>query len=242
MLISSTKSQAGLSIIEIIIAVSLFVIISASSVGAILGSFSTSRLGEEQNQANFLALQGIEAVTSLRNQDWANMSNGTFGLNYSGDSWTLSGTSDSDPSGKFIRSITISDVSRDGNNDIVNTGGTVDSETKKVVSTVIWDFTPTRNNSVTQEAYLTNWQKSVNNGGGPPIPSPTPTPTPTPTPLPSPSPITSCAEYCVSLTTYSGGSCRKNPGACNGSGESHESGGNYLCTGGNAVDTCCCAP
>jgi type II secretory pathway pseudopilin PulG len=238
MLTKATKSQAGLSIIEIIIAVSLFAIISASSMGAILGSFSTSRLGEEQNQANFLALQGIEAVTSIRNQDWANMSNGTFGLNYSGDSWTFSGTSDTDPSGKFTRVITISDVGRDGNNNIVGSGGTVDSETKRVVSTVTWDFTPTRNNSIIQEAYLTNWQKSVNNGGGPPIPSPTPTPTPSP----SPSPITSCAEYCVSLTTYSGGTCRNNPGGCNSSGETHESGGNIYCTGGNNADTCCCAP
>jgi len=244
MLINKIKSQAGLSIIEIIIAIALFVIISASSVGAVLGSFSTSRLGDEQNLANAIAAEGIEAVESIRNQDWFNLTNGSHGLTLSGSTWIFSGASDIDGSGKFTRVITISDISRDLNGDIVTSGGTVDPNTKKVVSTVSWDFTPTRNNSVVAEAYLTNWQLSVNPSGGytPPSPTPTPTPTVTPTPTPTPTPITTCPQYCVSLTTYSSGSCLKNPAACTSAGATHESGGNVYCTEGINADTCCCTP
>ena len=60
------------------------------------------------------------------------------------------------------------------------------------------------------------------------------TPTPTPTPAP-----TTCSEYCANLL-YSSGTCRKNARTCGKEGETNESGGNYLCTGGRNADTCCC--
>ncbi|MDH5533906.1 MAG: hypothetical protein OEX81_05795 [Candidatus Pacebacteria bacterium] len=245
MLINKTKQQAGLSVIEIIIATAIFIIMASSSMATILGSFSTSRLGSERAQADFLAIEGVEAIESIRNQNWTNLSNGTYGLTQTAGVWSLSGTPDSDPSGKFTRTITISDVERDGNGDIIASGGTVDVETKLITSTINWNFTPTRSNSIQKELYLTNWQKSTSPGGGvtPPTPTPTPTPTvtPTPTPTPSPVPVDSCTTYCASLPAYSSGTCRANPNACNLNSQTHEAGGDSWCVGGPSADTCCCA-
>lgn len=53
--------------------------------------------------------------------------------------------------------------------------------------------------------------------------------------------ITSCAQYCQSLS-YSNGTCRANNGQCNANGETREAGGDTYCTGGQSADTCCCAP
>jgi hypothetical protein len=40
--------------------------------------------------------------------------------------------------GVFDRTVTISNVSRDSNDNIVSTGGVIDSRTKKVLVTVTW--------------------------------------------------------------------------------------------------------
>ena len=72
-------------------------------------------------------------------------------------------------------------------------------------------------------------------------PTPTPTLGPTATPTPVSVPPSTCAEYCISLGTYSQGTCRKGVPQCNANGETHESGGNSLCQQAEG-GTCCCAP
>jgi len=47
-----------------------------------------------------------------------------------------------------------------------------------------------------------------------------------------------CNDYVQGLG-YSSGVCRQNPTKCSQNGETHESGGDSLCTGGASADTCC---
>lgn len=72
------------------------------------------------------------------------------------------------------------------------------------------------------------------------VPTPTPTPTPSPSPSPSASPITTCAQYCASLGTYTTGTCRRNAAACNALGETQKNGGNIYCPGTGNQNVCCC--
>jgi len=153
-----TKS-AGFGIIEIIVAMSIMIIIAATGASTVLHSFSSNRLGGEETQATLFAQEGVEAVRSIKNQDWANLSMGTYGLDNSGGTWTLSGSSETE--GKYTRQIVISQVQRDSNGDIVDSGGTVDPDTLKATSQVDWEFTPTRNNTVTLVTYLSNFEKPV---------------------------------------------------------------------------------
>ena len=118
-----TKS-AGFGIIEIIVAMSIMIIIAATGTSTVLHSFSSNRLGGEETQATLFAQEGVEAVRSIKNQDWTNLSTGTYGLDDSGGTWALSGSSETE--GKFTRQIVISQVQRDSNGDIVDSGGTVD--------------------------------------------------------------------------------------------------------------------
>lgn len=228
--IFEAESQWGQSIIEVIVAVAIFIIIASSSVVAVLGSLSTTRLAEEETQATLFASEGMEAVQSIRNQDWDNLTNGDHGLSNSGGIWSFSGTSDVDPSEKFTRVITVEDVQRDGNSDIVNSGGTVDQDTKKVSVAVSWNFTPTRSNTVSKVLYLTNWQTGRSVGA-----------VATPAPTPTPGGPSTCVELCTN-NGYSAGTCRANAQQCNNNGETHESGGDQFCTGGASADRCCCAP
>lgn len=214
--------SSGQSVVELIVAVAIFAMIAATSVTAILSSFSTTRLAQEETQASLLAVEGLEAVGSIRNQDWANLSNGNYGLSKSGNTWSLLGTSDT--TGKYNRVVVVAEVRRDANRDISLTGA-VDSETKQIAATVTWNFTPTRQNMVEMVSYLTNWQ-----AGRDTVTSPAPTPTPT-----------TCAQACIG-SGYSSGTCRQNVQNCNNSGETYLPAGDALCTGGPNADTCCCAP
>ena len=153
-----TKS-AGFGIIEIIVAMSIMIIIAATGTSTVLHSFSSNRLGGEETQATLFAQEGVEAVRSIKNQDWTNLSTGTYGLDDSGGTWALSGSSETE--GKFTRQIVISQVQRDSNGDIVDSGGTVDSDTLKATSQVDWEFSPTRNNTVTLVTYLSNFEKPI---------------------------------------------------------------------------------
>ena len=155
----SNKVKKSFGIIEVIVAVGIFLIISVGSIGTIIRTFSSNRLAEEYSQANLLAQEGIEAVRSVKKQSWGNLSPGLHGLNNSLGSWILTDTQP-DIIGKFTRSINVSTVSR-LNNNIVETGGTIDPNTYKVDSTVTWNFTPSRTNTITQSTYLTYFEKLI---------------------------------------------------------------------------------
>lgn len=155
----------GQSIVEIIVAVSILIIIASSTVIAVLGSFTTIRLAKEQTQATYFASEGLEAVKSIKNQDWNNMINGDHGVSSASGKWAFSGVFD--VSGKYTRTITVSDIYRQ-NGDIVQSGGTLDRDTKKIVSSIKWDFTPGSKNTVILLGYTTNWQ--MGNYKGPTTP------------------------------------------------------------------------
>lgn len=242
------QDMVGQSIIEVIVAVAILIIIAGTSMIAVLGSFSTTRLAEEETEATLIAVEGLEAVQSIRNQGWddpflaTNCSAGCGLDNTSG--WMFSGSSDihTITTGRdFVRTVIVSQVERDVGGDIVPSGGTVDPDTYLIASVVTWDFTPSRQNTVDMFMYLTKWQDSVSGDVGIPPPTPVPTPTPTPVPTPTSTPSASnCNQLCQGLN-YSVGTCRKNAQDCVKSGETLESTGSLYCTGGPSSDTCCCA-
>jgi type II secretory pathway pseudopilin PulG len=215
--------QAGQSIIEVIIAVSLFVIIAGSSVIAVLGSLNTSRLAKEETKATFIASEGLEAVQSIKNQDWSSLLKGTHGLVNSSGIWSFSGSSDLDASGKFTRTVSIFEVQRDTNGDIVASGGTPDPETKQVLSSVTWNFTSGRVLTADMTSLLTNWQLSRNFGGISSGPQPE-------------AGSEDCTVFCQS-EGHDIGQCVSGAPACTGT---NYPSGNRYCNNEAQGATCCC--
>ena len=215
--------QRAFSIIEIILAMAIFVILTASSISIIISSFLSSRVVKEEQQAMDLAIEGMNVVEAFRDQDWDNLAEGDYGLALNDGEWQFSGGSDTDSSGKYTRIINISAVERDIDGEIITVGIT-DEETKLVTVDIAWDFNPGRPKNIVLEKYLTNWQESQANAGGG-----------------GGTTISTCAEYCSSLGTYSSGICRLNRNKCTSNGEVFETVGDSYCTVGKN-DTCCCVP
>lgn len=155
------RNSSGFSLIEVMLAAALFMILASGAVVVILQGLDSNRLGEEQMIATYYATEGIEAVRSIKNQNFDSIANtaGT-GIAEVGSSWAFSGSNNTFSS-KYTRTITVSDVRRDVSGNIVASGGTVDPLAKKITSTVAWNFSPSRANSVELISYLTNWRKSI---------------------------------------------------------------------------------
>ncbi|MBU1159758.1 GxxExxY protein [Patescibacteria group bacterium] len=189
------RSDCGQSLIEVLVAVAIF-IGGISLIGfLVIDAGIASRQASERTRALSLAKEGLEAVRSIRDNSFANLVNGSHGLILSGNQWTFSGASDVQD--QFNRSITITEI---------------DSNTKKIVSNVNWQFSSNRPAEVELATYLTNWQQIS---------------------------ITSCSEYCQSIS-YVAGTCRQNLSQCTSNGEINESGGDSYCTA--PANFCCCAP
>jgi Tfp pilus assembly protein PilV len=159
MAFGNRDTKKGMSVIEIILASGLFVIVATSIVTLLAQSYGSNRLSNEQTIANQYAAEGLEAVRNIRDQSYAllTVSSGT-GVAVSSGTWALSGTSTAFD--KYTRIISISTVNRDGSGNVSSTG-TLDPNTKKVVSTVTWSASPSRVDSVVQTTYLTNWRATL---------------------------------------------------------------------------------
>ncbi len=133
------KPEAGFSPIEVLLAATIFGMLVTALVGVIIfGRASTASSGDRVRAVQ-LAEEGLEAVRNLRDENLANITDGTYGLAQSGGVWTLAGSSDT--SGIYIRQVTIASV---------------DSKRKTVTANVAWPQT-VGTGTVSLESRLTGW-------------------------------------------------------------------------------------
>jgi len=155
------KSQRGISIIEILIVVAIISIALTSLLGVATFTLKISTLLKETNQANNLAQEAMEAVRNFRDgTDWNTNGLGTLisGIPYypqksidTQAKWQL--IQGEEIINNFTRKVIFSTIMRDTNDNIIEAGGTVDPNTKKVTATVSW-----KEKKVEIITYLTNWK------------------------------------------------------------------------------------
>ncbi len=145
-------NNRGQLLVELLVALG----ISAILIPAITTGFVASRQGQAQQQqrleATTLAREAGEAIRILKEASWANVSvNGTYHPQVSGSTWSL--VPGAETINGFSRVIEITDVRRDANGAIVESGGVLDPSTKHITATVSWG-TPIVS-AVIQPFYLT---------------------------------------------------------------------------------------
>ena len=140
------KNQSGQSLVELIIAMGIIVLVISSVAFLVIDSYVSGRLSKEITQANFLAEEGMEAIRSIRDNSWNDLSPGTYGLAISGSNWILQGSQEdvSSELNQGIRTIIIEEI---------------DPDRKKITSQVDWKFVEARPQQIQLITYLTNWQK-----------------------------------------------------------------------------------
>jgi type II secretory pathway pseudopilin PulG len=135
----------GIALIEIIVGVA---VVAASFL--MLGNIAqlTVRLvdvGTERLQATFLLSEGIEAVRTMRDRGWTEnimplSATTIYYLQFDAvkNEWATT-TSAQILDGVFTRSFVLGEVERNAEDDIVSSGGTADSGTRRIDMKVEWD-------------------------------------------------------------------------------------------------------
>jgi type II secretory pathway pseudopilin PulG len=134
------SSQKGFFLIEVVVASSVIAVVLILLLGSIQDMVEVSQRSLERTKASFLIEEGAEAVKSIRDDSWTTISalstDTPYYLSWNGSQWTLSTTASSID--QYTRTIVFSTVSRDSNDDIVSSGGTLDTDAKKAAITVSW--------------------------------------------------------------------------------------------------------
>lgn len=144
----SISGNKGQSLVEVLVAVGVFILGVATTGFLVLDANVSSRQGIESTQAALLAKEGLEAVRSMRDGDFDNLTSGDHGIALSGNKWVFSGTSDIQD--QFTRKVTITNI---------------DVDTKKIDSLVTWQFSGGQQKSVAASDYLTDWNQTQGQAG-----------------------------------------------------------------------------
>ena len=139
-LVFKSSSKKGFSLVEVLLSGSLFGLIVAALLSAYLYGQESSSLSGNRARAVFLAEEGLEAVRNIRDEDYANLTNGTHGLDKSTNEWIFSGSSDT--TGIFDREVVIAD---DG------------ASRKSITVNVDWQQNQVRTGLVSLVTRLTEW-------------------------------------------------------------------------------------
>jgi Tfp pilus assembly protein PilV len=134
-----------MSLVEVLLAVAIFAVLSTGIIGAIIYGQESTAIAGARERAVKIAEEGIEAVRNIRDSGYSNLpADGTYGLTISGGIWILAGSSDT--TDIFTRTVTL---------------GTIDSRTRNITVNVTWPQTIQRSGSISVNTYLTDWTSAV---------------------------------------------------------------------------------
>jgi type II secretory pathway pseudopilin PulG len=142
--VSLTTKTTGFSLVELVLSGALFSMIALSLVGAILYSQQSSVEQSLRLKGSSLATAGITAVRNIRDNDYANLNDGTYGVIKTDAVWSLS--AGSDVTDGFTRTVTIA---------------TIDAQTKKVSVTVSLPGMMANRPPVTLSTFVTDWKTAT---------------------------------------------------------------------------------
>lgn len=153
------KNQKGISVIEIIVCLAIIMITFWSFAGIAQYSLKIQGQSKAKTEAINLASEAVEAVRSVRDESWDNISSLLLETEYypviSENKWILTLIDPGIINGTYSRSIIIEKVYRDTSDDISEMG-TEDDQTKKVTAIVEWNDRGEAK-QIDLSTYLTNW-------------------------------------------------------------------------------------
>lgn len=143
-MIKKAPNSKAFSLIEVIVATALFAIFSGALLVATLGVGFSIKNSEDRLAARYYEQEAQEALRSIRDYDWDNLTAGTYGLSSASGYWELSGSSDTFE--KFTRSVEITELSQ---------------TRKEAVISISWITDEGQAISTNSTLRLTNWESTT---------------------------------------------------------------------------------
>lgn len=143
-MVSKRNITKAFSLVEVLLSGAVFSLLVTTLVGVYLYGEESTALAGNRVRAVFFAEEGLEAVRNIRDANFSNLSNGTYGLSISGGQWSFSGSSDTN--GIFTRTVTVSSAG---------------TNRKDVTVNVLWQQNASRNGQVSLVSRFADWQGGV---------------------------------------------------------------------------------
>lgn len=155
----NTQQQKGIGMIEVIVCLTIIAITFWGFLELVSYNLKIQDKCKAKIEAINLAVETIEAIRSVRNEDWNNLASLSLGIKYypliSENKWTLTLTDPGPINGIYDCWLVLEKVYRDIS-DNISSSGIEDPETKKITAFVEWnDRGQIKQSSLT--TYLTNW-------------------------------------------------------------------------------------
>ncbi len=141
------RKTRGQSVLELLIAMGIFVMVSSAGILLFFSGQSLSVDGANARIGLDYAAEGLEATRSIRNRSWAEITTGEHGLTYVNGQWQFSAAQDAKDI--FTRKVTVTQVATD---------------TKNIVTTISWATDPSRPQTVQLTEQLTDWKNTLSGG------------------------------------------------------------------------------
>ncbi len=154
---TKNKNTKGFSIVEIIIATSMFAIFSTGIFYLSVDTIDRNLEVNNDSAAMFYAMEGLEAARNIRDNNYILLTNGDHGVDLTSGSWELS-TAPEQINDIYQRVITINDTYRDESGNISDTGVYLDPDTKKIVVEISWLKNGINKQTTELTQYLSNWR------------------------------------------------------------------------------------
>lgn len=138
-----TRAQRGITIVEVIVGVAIMALIVAFISYTITLFVQSSNEALKRTQALYLAEEGIETMRYLRDSDWntldTELANDTTYYLHVATTTLATTTTPERIDDTYTRSFELTEVWRDGDDDIVDAGGSIDDGSRYVTFSVSWD-------------------------------------------------------------------------------------------------------
>lgn len=156
-----SRTQSGQALIELLVAFGIFGLFSVAVTTLSVDALWSMQASPEYTAASASAQEGLEAARQIADRAWTALTYGDHGVTVetAGNETRYAFAATADTRGIYTRVVRISEVQRDGNGNIVEQGGTIDPDTRRVTSIITWQTGITRRQSqVTLTTLLTNWE------------------------------------------------------------------------------------
>ena len=154
------NNQLGFSIIELLLAIALFAVMSSTIIALALSGYNALIKSYKQIIASSLVHEGLEATRGIKDYAWNEMVYSRSGISASGGFWQFVGEGTTEQINEFSRTIDFEDICRNSNYEIVDcASGWNDVQAKRVIVNVSWPllYNQSQLTFFENEEILTNW-------------------------------------------------------------------------------------
>lgn len=142
--------------LEALIAIGVSAMYIMGILGLTMAANQTSDRATETARAVWNMNEGLEALQTM---SFADLTNGNIGsLTLTNGKWILGAAAPQTLPDGMTRTLKVQPVSRDASCNIVASGGTVDTDSKTLVSEIAWSDSSNRNHIITSSTLRTNWE------------------------------------------------------------------------------------